>query len=641
MRRFALPVILLLFCLSLASAGPGFTVKLLAAAKETCISIRSKNFLLVGNATEPEIRKVAAKLEQFRDVFSRLFPKANLNSPVPITVMVFKNRQSYLPFMPTYQGKINEVSGYFQAGQDVSYITLAAELNQEDTFKTIFHEYVHALTNNTTASAPPWFSEGLAEFYSTFEVTDGDKKVFLGKPISDHVYLLRDNKFLPLPKLFAVEHSSPDYNERDKKGVFYAESWALVHYLILGNNGQRRPQFIKYVDMLLKDRPVDESFKEAFQTDYATMERELKNYIGRNTYPVQIFSYEQKLAYDDSMQNAPISEAQWNYYLGDLVLHLNRADSEEYLQKAVQLDPNLAVAHASLGMAHMKANRFAEAKESLQRALAIGPQNHLVHYYHAFVLSREGMDPNRMVRSYAPEVAQTMREHLKKAIGMAPEFAESYNLLAFVNMVMGEEPEESVDLLKSAIALSPGRQDFSLMLAQIYLRQQRYDDAERIAEQISRGTVEPHLRERAQLLLETIKSVTERVEHLRAEERGADGAIAVPTDGKTSPLKKRTDLVLRRHFEGEKVRGMLTEIRCSDRGLTLLIQDGDRFIKLHTTTPEQVPFISFTSDSPNQINCGKVDPSRLVIVTYRRSAAANAAYDGEPVAVEFIKPEEQ
>ena len=275
--------------------------------------------------------------------------------------------------------------------------------------------------------------------------------------------------------MFAVDHESPDYNERDKKGVFYAQSWALVHYLLLGNNGQRKPQFIKYLDLLLdKDKSVDESFREAFQTDYATIEKELKNYIGRSTYPTQIFTYNQKLEFDASMQSAQISEAEWNYYLGDLVLHLNRTDSEQYLQKAIKLDPNLAVAHASLGMVQMRAQRFAEAKQSLQHALSNGSQNHIVHYYYAFILSREGMDANNMVMGYLPEASQTMREHLKKAIELAPGFPESYKLLALINMVSGEGLDESVDLLRKAIALSPGRQEFSFMLAQTYLRQQKY-----------------------------------------------------------------------------------------------------------------------------------------------------------------------
>jgi hypothetical protein len=118
--------------------------------------------------------------------------------------------------------------------------------------------------------------------------------------------------------LFAVDHESPDYNERDKKGVFYAQSLALVHYLLLGNNSQRRPQLIKYVDLLLnKDRPVDESFKEAFQTDFQTIEKELKNYIGQNGYPIQVFTMKEKLEFDATMQSAQVSEAEWNYYLGD------------------------------------------------------------------------------------------------------------------------------------------------------------------------------------------------------------------------------------------------------------------------------------------------------------------------------------
>lgn len=59
--------------------------------KEIWTSVRSKNFLLIGNAGEKEIRQVGTRLEQFRFVFSQLFPKANLASPVPTTVVVFKS----------------------------------------------------------------------------------------------------------------------------------------------------------------------------------------------------------------------------------------------------------------------------------------------------------------------------------------------------------------------------------------------------------------------------------------------------------------------------------------------------------------------------------------------------------------------
>src|SRR5882672_5188801 len=186
-----------------------------ASAKDTWTSVRSKNFLLVGNASEKEIRQVGVRLEQFREVFSRLFTKVNFSSPVPTTVIVFKSDSSYKPFKPNAN-----TAGYFQAGYDVNYITLTTETRgEQNPFSVIFHEYTHLLVNNTIGNVPLWFNEGLAEYYSTFSISN-DQKVVLGNPIANHVYLLRENKMLPLRTLFQVDHHSPYYNERDKQSIF-------------------------------------------------------------------------------------------------------------------------------------------------------------------------------------------------------------------------------------------------------------------------------------------------------------------------------------------------------------------------------------------------------------------------------------
>src|SRR4029453_18949044 len=93
-----------------------------AQAKDTWTEVRSKNFTLIGNAAEKDIRQVANRLEQFRTVFGLLFPSVKLNSPVPTTVIVFKSNGSYKPF------KVNpNASGYFQPGEDVNYVTLTSE----------------------------------------------------------------------------------------------------------------------------------------------------------------------------------------------------------------------------------------------------------------------------------------------------------------------------------------------------------------------------------------------------------------------------------------------------------------------------------------------------------------------------------
>ena len=73
-------------------------------AKDTWTSMRSRNYLLIGNASEEDIRTTAVQLERFREIFTRQFKGAALNSPVPTTVIVFKSEGSFGPYKPQCRG---------------------------------------------------------------------------------------------------------------------------------------------------------------------------------------------------------------------------------------------------------------------------------------------------------------------------------------------------------------------------------------------------------------------------------------------------------------------------------------------------------------------------------------------------------
>jgi hypothetical protein len=354
MKRFIFPFAVTL-CLLLVVSQPT-TV----SAKDNWVTVRTKNFFMIGNAGEKEIRQVGLRLEQFREVFTRLFPHMRFNTPVPTTVVVFKSHSSYGPFKPHAN-----TAGYFQAGPDVNYITLTTELNgDQDPFSVIFHEYTHLLVNNTFENAPLWFNEGLAEYYSTFKIKE-DRKIGLGYPIGNHVYLLRDSKMLPLRTLFEVDHKSPHYNESKKQGIFYAQSWALMHYLLIGKTG-KVDQLGKFLDLQNANVPMDKAFQDAFGVPYETMEKDLKNYVKQNRYNVLDGHFENKLQLDTSTEATPLTEAEAQAYLGDLLLHSYRQDAYKYLQKALQLDPSLGMAHASLGMAYCREGKVEQARASLE-----------------------------------------------------------------------------------------------------------------------------------------------------------------------------------------------------------------------------------------------------------------------------------
>ena len=153
-----------------------------AQGKDSWTRVQTKNFTLVGNANERDIRKIAIKLETFRETLLVMFPKAKISTPTPTTVVIFKSDLAFRPFKPRYQGKIREnVGGYFLPGPHMNYIVLAAEKEVIDPYAVIFHEYEHFVLRNNLLHIPLWLDEGLAEFYSSFQTTDNDQGIKLAR----------------------------------------------------------------------------------------------------------------------------------------------------------------------------------------------------------------------------------------------------------------------------------------------------------------------------------------------------------------------------------------------------------------------------------------------------------------------------
>jgi tetratricopeptide (TPR) repeat protein len=444
---FAL-LLLLIFCAPLDTQ-----------AKETWTSIRSKNFLLVGNASEGEMRKVATRLEQFRQVLSLLFPRAKIETPLPTTVFIFKTHDSFRPFKPRYKGKTkDDVAGYFLPRQDGNYIALAAETRGLSPYEVIFHEYEHFVTRNNLRSVPAWLDEGLAEFYSTFAAGDDEQKVRVGEPISRHVYALRENALLPLKTLLTVDHRSPHYNEGRKAGIFYAESWALIHYLTVGNDGKRRAQLSAFINQLNSEMSVEENFRQAFQADYQTIEKELDQYVRKFLFPVLIVTFKQQVDFSKEMQVAQLSEAEMHYYLGELLLQSAQyEEAEERFQKALKLDAALAPALTSLGVLRFRQRQLTEAATYLRSAIAADPKSYLAHFYYASVLAQQGQS-EEAIKAY------------RQSILLNPKIPRTHAALGYVYLSLRRD-DEAIEEFKQAIRLDPSDPYFYRTRGFIYLTQ--------------------------------------------------------------------------------------------------------------------------------------------------------------------------
>src|SRR6185295_9305629 len=294
--------------------------------------------------------------------------------------------------------------------------------------------------------------------------------------------------------------------------------------------------------------PTEKAFQDAFQMSFEAMEKELRDYVRQNRYNILRAHFERKLETDTGMKSAPVSEAEAQAYLGDLLLHSNRKDCETYLEKALSLDPNSAMANAAMGMAKLRDGNASEALVNLERAVASNSQNYLVHYYYASALSKLGGTRDQPITGFAPDVAAKIRQELLKAISLRPDYPGSYNLLGFVSVVTGTNMDEAMSMLSKAVAAEPGRNELVFMLGQLYGRKGDYAKARQLLEQVAKSNAEEELRQHAEALLKQFVAMQQQMEQYNQTRRPAlnsnkpdasapskeDVSISVSADSSTS-----------------------------------------------------------------------------------------------------------
>ena len=468
-------------------------------------SVRTNHLFVIGNADAEKLRQVATWLEFFHSSFARLVSRSVLDVSVPTTVIIFRDDASFTPYKPLYNGRPANVSGFFQPGDEVNYIALSLDPGQGDPYSTAFHEYVHLHIRDNVPNAPVWLNEGLAELYGSLQFSGNE--ALLGAPINPYLNLLRDHELLPLTTLFSINTNSPHYNEQDKSGIFYGESWALVHYLMLGERG-RQEQFKGFLQKISRGDDVAKAIEDSFGLSLGVLEQELRTYVRRGNFVAQrIANVDNPQTYTSytAMQRSSLSDSETNYYLGDLLLHSGRPnEAERYFKRAIVLDRSFTLAYAALGQLYVHQRRYSDAKAFLERATA-EPQNYLIHYLYAYVLSREGMTSSGEVNERLRENAPVIRQNLLRSIKLAPSYAPSHYVLALVDFVTEERVDEALEMAKRACQLAPGKANYSLLLAEIYMHRSEAAAARQILEPLARES-DPSIRKDAQELLDTLNA---------------------------------------------------------------------------------------------------------------------------------------
>jgi Flp pilus assembly protein TadD len=422
------------------------------------LQVRSPHFTVMGEASARDLRLVAERMEQLHAALGQMTRSSQVDTS-DVTIVVFKTEAGFRPFQPRYEGKPVPVAGYFLPGP-MNYITILSDRDY-DYSDVVYHEYVHLVAERVSGSMPLWMGEGLAEFFSTFEPIDGGKKVRFGDAHVEYLDRLQ-REFMPLSALTAVDHASAEYNERDKKSVFYAESWALYHYLQIGQKQKYAPRLGRFVESILSGVPFDRACVEQLGVSAPVLESELRQYVGN----LRFFQFEmilpEALQRIDRLQPTPVSEGEAHAVLAQLLLSLGATDeARAHLDHALAVEPRQALALARL--ADQTVTRSpTEALALAKRAGDAHPRTFISEYYRARALERIAEFDEDMVEAGAIEDA------LRQVVSLNPSAAEAYARLGQLR-ADARDLDEALVLARQAVQLAPARDDFTLGLARVLI----------------------------------------------------------------------------------------------------------------------------------------------------------------------------
>jgi tetratricopeptide (TPR) repeat protein len=140
-----------------------------------------------------------------------------------VRVLQFATSSAYASFRPRASA-----DAFFLGSDAVDYIVLApAGPNRP---RTLAHEYAHLVLHAAGLPLPPWFAEGIAEVFSSLDLTP--RASLIGGDLPARSQGLRNHALLPLEKLLTMAEDDPLRSRRDEAALFYAESWELTHLLL-------------------------------------------------------------------------------------------------------------------------------------------------------------------------------------------------------------------------------------------------------------------------------------------------------------------------------------------------------------------------------------------------------------------------
>ncbi len=241
-------------------------------------TVQSAEVQVFTQSSGRDAQEAIRSLGQIRHILLSTLDK-DLTLQRPVHLFIFQSSDEFAEFRPI---GLKTVAGFFSPGRDRDYIAMS--IASPNAKQVLFHEYVHLFLYRSGAQIPFWFNEGMADLYSTAKITGSGIRI--GDPVVGRVACLKTGEWPDLNLLFKTGPHSEQLNDAKQAGMFYAQSWALVHMLSL--DPRYRSGVGDFLALLKRGSRHAEAFRDAFGKSITEVSKDLRAYTQQSRWPERI-----------------------------------------------------------------------------------------------------------------------------------------------------------------------------------------------------------------------------------------------------------------------------------------------------------------------------------------------------------------
>jgi Tfp pilus assembly protein PilF len=487
-----------------------------ASSNDVWIEVRSPNFTVVSNAGAKQTRQIANQFEQFRGVFHDSFPKLRVDIGKPLVIFAVRNEESMRTLLPAYWEVKNNKhpAGVYVRGLEKDFIVLRTDTQGENPYYVVYHEYTHAILDLNFRWLPIWLEEGIAEFFANSTIYENH--VEIGKVSPYQIEILKKNRLIPVDDLLQADSKSPYYTEDNRATVFYAESCAIVHYLLLDSEARDQHLLQTFLDSWKTSGNQVDTARKAFR-NLNTFSRTMQNYARQQRFYVA--DVKPSVHVDPkNYSSRELSPAEISALHGELYLYTNRTkEARAALDDALRADPKSPLVHEGLGLLAFRQRELGLAGTEFARAVELNSTSYIAYFFSA--RAQMGLTPGS--DDGAREIAD-----LERAIHLNPQFAPAYATLASVYSLNPTAYNEAIEAGSKAIELEPGNLSLAVSFGFALVNMGKTTEARSLASQIEAAARTPADRE----MVEKLNDRVAKGEEFAKRTAGSSSSVTVTPD---------------------------------------------------------------------------------------------------------------